>query len=151
MRLSALPIINYQGVNSFCTGNQWTIRSGDPNTLYFQLIDLDASCGGNCGCPQRYIPAAGSILVVTFPSIDCMSTIQITATQNAMDGSIWSIPITAAQRPAGGAVKFSLTSAPNTWNFSVINLLCVEPINGGSDGALADYGTFDYNPSFGED
>lgn len=151
MRLSALPITSFNGINSFCTGNQWTIRGGDPNTLYFQLIDLDVNCAGSCGCPQRYIPAAGSTVIATFPSIDCNNTIRITATQNAQDGSIWSIPITSVQRPSGGAVKFSLSSAPNTWNFSVINMLGVEPLNGGSDGALADYGTFDFNPSFRED
>jgi hypothetical protein len=44
-----------------------------------------------------------------------------------------------------------VTEGSNTRNFSVINMLGVEPINGGSDGALADFGTFDYNPSFGED
>jgi hypothetical protein len=147
MRLSALPIINFNGINSFCTGNQWIIRSGDPNTLYFQLIDLDQNCG--CGCPQRYVAAAGSTMIVTFPSIDCSSIIQITATQNAQDGSVWSIPIVPAQRPSGGAVKFSLTSGSDTWNFSVINMLCVQPLNGGSDGALADYGTYSYYP--GED
>jgi hypothetical protein len=149
MRLSALPITSFNGINSFCTGNQWIIRSGDPNTLYFQLIDLDQTCG--CSCPSRYIAAPGSTMLVTFPSIDCGNTIQITATQNTMDGSIWSIPITPIQRPFGGAVKFSLTSGSSTWNFSVINMLCVEYFNNGSDGSLNDFGVFDSNIGFFEE
>jgi hypothetical protein len=155
MRLSALPIISFNSVNSFCTGNQWIIRSGDSNTLYFELIDLDQSCGQN-NCPSRYIAGVGAAnmptsLLVTFMSIDCSNVIQLPATQNTSDGSIWSVYLSPTQRPFGGAVKFVLTEGTSTKSFSVVNMLCVENVNAGSDGSLQDYGTYSYYPSYGED
>ena len=33
MRLSARVILNYANVNNFSYGNQWIVRSGDPNTV----------------------------------------------------------------------------------------------------------------------
>lgn len=41
MRLSARAIINYANINSFAYANQWIVRQGDTNQLYFQIIDLD--------------------------------------------------------------------------------------------------------------
>jgi hypothetical protein len=149
MRLSAIPLINYQNVNSFCTANQWQIRALEINTLYFQLIDLDNSCGMN-SCPMRYIAGVGSSnqpasMIVTFPSIDCTQTIRATATQDPNDGSIWSVTLSSVQRPYGGSVQFALTQGNNTNYFSVLNMLCVEnPRNCGSDGGLQDSGTFVY-------
>jgi hypothetical protein len=156
MRLSAVPLINFQGVNSFCTANQWIIRSGDQNTLYFQLIDLDQQCSptiaGAGMCPQRYIAGIGvsnqpCSMLVTFPSIDCTTTTQIIATQNPDDGSIWSIQISPSQRPFGGTVQFALTQGNNVNYFSVPNMLCVEyPNCEGSDSPLSDVNVFNYNP-----
>lgn len=156
MRLSAIPIINWNNVNSFCTANQWTIRSGEQNTLYFQLVDLDQSPCCKNGCPSRYVAGVGApnqpaSLIVTFPSIDCKQVVQITAVQDSSDGSIWSVNIPSALRPFGGNVNFSLTQGTVIRNFSVLSMLGVEyPGNQGSDGCLADSGVFNFNPPFGE-
>lgn len=155
MRLSAVPLINFQSVNSFCPANQWIIRNCETNTLYFQLIDLDQTCMpsllGQSPVPQRYIAGVGvqnqpATMIVTFSSIDSTQVNQITAVQNPNDGSIWSVTINANQCVFGGAVKFSLTEGTATRNFLVINVLCVEQLNSGSDGSLADVNTFTYDP-----
>ena len=41
MRLTSVAIINFCSINDFQESSQWTIRASDPNTLYFQLFDLD--------------------------------------------------------------------------------------------------------------
>ena len=45
MRLSAKPIVNYTDINHFSYVNQWIVSAGDPNVLYFQLVDLDQGPG----------------------------------------------------------------------------------------------------------
>lgn len=151
MRISIVPIINFSSINGFCVANQWVIRAGEKNTLYFQLIDLDqSSTCCNSGCPARYVPGIGVgntpvTLVVTFPSIDCTKVIQATAVQDPNDGSIWSVTLSSSQIPQGGALNFTLTQGTTIRNFSVFNILGVEyPGNQGSDISIADSGTFNY-------
>ena len=152
MRLSAKPIISWCNVNMFSYGNQWTVRAGDPLTLYFQLVDLDQgpyAVIGNLNLYQnsgvltgttglRYVAGVGAnapaSLVVTFPSTDSSRVITANATQDPNDGSIWSITIPApavgAPVPNSGNVIFALSeiAAPNTITrkFSVTNMLAVE-------------------------
>lgn len=38
--LSAKPIIAWCDVNMYAVGNQWTVNSGDPQMLYFQILDV---------------------------------------------------------------------------------------------------------------
>jgi hypothetical protein len=86
MRLSAKPIVNYTDINHFSYVNQWIVSAGDPNVLYFQLVDLDQGpanviggytflyappLSGNIGL--RYMAGVGTsnqpvTLTVTFPS-----------------------------------------------------------------------------------
>lgn len=137
MRLSASSISNFANVNAFTFSNQWSIRAGEPNTLYFQLVDLD-NAGFDGNNPQRFIPGItdGSLpvsMVVTFPSINTANIIHATATQNAFDASIWSISLTNLQTPSSGNVMFSITEGSVTRTFAVINLITVEiPQNMGS-------------------
>jgi len=145
MRLYSKAIINWCDVNMYTTGNQWSIRAGDPNTLYFQLIDLDQN-------GLRYVAGVGTAnqpasMLVTFMSIDQSNVIQIAAQQDPNDGSIWSVPISPAQVLFGGNVQFQLTQANMVRNWIVTAMLCVEyPVNCGSDGQLADVNVFNYNP-----
>lgn len=130
MRLSAKAIINYSNINSYKFGNQWTVRSGDANTLYFQLVDLDQD-------GIRYLPGLSDedapTLVVTFPSIDDDAVIALDAAMEANDRSIWSIAIPADSSPSSGNVRFALTADGVTRRFSVLNLMSVEnPLNDGS-------------------
>lgn len=151
MRLSARPLLNYANVNSFSYGNQWIIRAGEPNTLYFQIVDLDqgpASVIGNqpfMGAPTlsgnvglRYMVGVGvpnqpAGIQVTFPSIDDLQVITATAVQEADDKSIWKVVLTSSQKPNTGNVVFAVTEGSSTRRFSALNLMAVEyPQNDGS-------------------
>lgn len=140
MRLSAKALVNWASVNNFDYANQWIIRAGEKNTLYFQLVDLEQ-------CDQlRYVAGVGAgntpvSLTVTFLSIDSTKVIQAIATQDPNDGSIWSVNLSSSQIPQGGNVKFSLTQGTTIRNFSVLALLGVEyPGNDGSDCSIPNAG-----------
>ena len=153
-RLTSQALINFSTINDFQNASQWTIRASDPNTLYFQLFDLDnvskpPYVAMNSGffnaaiqtSPQRYIAGVGVSnqpisMTVTFPSLSPANTFTYTATPNPNDASVWSINIpgyaSAAQSPASGNVIFSLTQDTSTWTWTVINMVAVEMTNMGS-------------------
>jgi hypothetical protein len=136
-RLSAKPILNYQNVNSFKYGNQWSVSAGDSDTLYYQLVDLD-QCGlryiaGEC---TNGVPAA---MRVTFPSCDNAQAFTLVASQVACDGSIWSITIPSTSTPHSGNVIFQLYEGNSLKSFTGLQFLVVgTPQNNGSDGNLPD-------------
>jgi hypothetical protein len=154
-RLTSTPVINFSNINDFQTASQWTIRATDPNTLYYQLFDLDNVVGLspyaplNSGffnaaiqsSPQRYIAGVGSSnqpfsMTVTFPSLDPSRILTYTATPDPNDASVWSFPLpgyaNAAVAPASGNVVFSLTQGTTTWTWTVTNMVAVEMTNQGS-------------------
>jgi len=130
MRLSANLIVNYSNPNMFGTTNQWQIRAGDPNTLYFQLVDLDQN-------KLRYLTGLAGTpvgITVTFPSIDDTKKIVATAVQaNAADGSIWQVNLLSTMVPASGNVIFNLSEGTVMRTFKLMNALSVE--YPGSDGS----------------
>lgn len=153
MRLSARPLLNYVNVNNFSYGNQWIIRAGDPNVLYFQIVDLDQgpanvigqfaplnsfganpSLSGSVGL--RYMVGVTNTpagITVTFPSIDDTQVINATAVQDPNDKSIWSVTLGQNQKPASGNVQFAVAEGSQIRRFSALNLLNVEdPQNDGS-------------------
>jgi len=154
MRLTSTPIINFSTINDFQNASQWTIRATDPNTLYYQLFDLDNVSQPpyvpmNSGffnaaiqtSPQRYIAGIGAsnqpaVMTVTFPSLDPTRTLTYTATSDPNDASVWSITLPgyaiAAVAPASGNVIFSLTQGTKTVTWTVINMVAVEMTNQGS-------------------
>ena len=155
MRLTSIPIINFSTINDFQESSQWTIRASDPNTLYFQLFDLDNVTttsspylplnGGFFNAaipsqPQRYIAGVGTSnqpasMTVTFPSLDPSNILTFTATPNANDASVWSISLpgytNSAQAPSSGNVIFRLTQGLNTVTWVVQNMVSVEMTNQG--------------------
>lgn len=157
MRLSARAVINYNSVNSFSYAEEWSVREGDQNTLYFQLIDLDQD-------GLRYMAGIGAsntpaILTVTFPSnaaalnsfvggnngnipltntfnfpvIDPTQVFSLVAVQaDSADSSLWKVVIPSNMIPNSGNVQFSLVEGSNpAKRFSVLNLISVEPLNNG--------------------
>lgn len=120
MRLFAKVIKNFSDINHFSFSNQWAIRAGEPNSLYFQLVDLDQD-------GLRYMPQDPSAAVaVNFPSIDDAKKIVVNATQIAGDGSVWKVDLTNLQIPNSGNVVFTVTENSVARKFSVINLIAVE-------------------------
>jgi len=154
MRLSARVILNYANVNNFSYGNQWIVRAGDPNTLYFQLVDLDQSPSAIIGGPNlfnsggtqvfnssiglRYMAGIGVSnqpfsVSVTFPSIDSATMITLNATQaDPADSSIWKVSIPSSAQINAGNVQFSVAEGSAIRKFGVTNLLNVEFPNNGS-------------------
>ena len=152
MRLSAKPILAFNSVNNYSFGNQWIIRAGDPNTLYFQILDIDQAIQGNnqgfgifsgitpvgTTAGLRYLVGIGGSnqpysVSVTFPSIDNSKVLTLVAVQaDANDSSIWKVSIPSNKTPAGGNVQFSVTEGSNVRTFSVLNILDVEYLNNGS-------------------
>jgi hypothetical protein len=146
MRLSANLIVNYANINQFSFTNQWKIRLGDPNTLYFQLVDLDqninntnGSNGQNSYGPTsslRYIAGCGTqnqpvSMKVTFCSIDDTKTLTVQAqpADIACDGSVWAVTLSGTQYVNSGNVFFSLTEGNSTRTFYIMNGLAVELVN----------------------
>ncbi len=121
MRISALPIKNFANVNQFTFGNEWSIRAGDPNTLYFQLVDLDQN-------NLRYLAGISQTagITVTFLSIDDSLVINITAIQNPNDKSIWSVVISPAQTINSGSVRFAISEGSDIRRVSIPNMIVVE-------------------------
>jgi len=145
MRLSAKPIITWGDVNNYDFGNQWIVNSGDPLTLYFQLVDVDQAIQGNgqgfgifsgitplgTTAGLRYMVGVGSsnnpyTVKVTFPSLDNSQQITLTATQSdPNDSSIWQVSVPANQAIGGGNVQFAVYEGNNVRRFSVLNMLDV--------------------------
>jgi len=147
MRLTSVPIINFSNINDFQETSQWTIRASDPNTLYYQLFDLDnitstqapfsALNGGFFNAaiqnyPQRYIAGVGTSnqpisMTITFPSLSIGKTLTYTGTPDPNDASVWSFNIpgyaNVGYGPSSGNVIFTLTQG--------INMLAVEQTNQG--------------------
>jgi hypothetical protein len=153
MRLSAKPIINWCGVNMYSFGNQWIVRSGDPVTLYFQILDTDQAIVSNSSgaylfsgitplgttAGLRYLVGIGSQnqpygITVTFPSIDRTKVLTYIAVQaDPNDSSIWSVTLPASAIPAGGCVQFAIQEGTSIRRFSVNQMLAIEnPQNCGS-------------------
>lgn len=153
MRLSAKPIINWANVNDYTFGDQWTVRAGDPNTLYFQILDIDKAVQGNgqgfgifsgtspvgTTAGLRYLLGVGVSnqpfgIMVTFPSIDDSKAITVAAQQaDPNDSSIWKVALAPSQTPGGGNVQFAIQEGTTIRRFSVTNMIGVEdPTNNGS-------------------
>ena len=153
MRLSANLIKAYNSINSFTFGD-WSIRANEPETLYFQIVDLDqmpwqsyppsiwpnvvqASPNQNS---LRYLTGIGSpnqpvIVTVTFPTLNCNSSpLTITATAvDPADASLFMVSLTALQVPGSGNVIFSVQEGANIRRFFVQDGISVEnPLNLGS-------------------
>jgi hypothetical protein len=125
MRLSANFVVNWANVNQFAYEEQWKIRAGDPNTLYFQLVDLDQNS-------IRYLAGIGMTnqpygVVVTCPSVDNSKVLQFQAIQaDVNDASIWKIVIAPTQIPSSGNVVFNVIEGSNSRTFKIMNGLNVE-------------------------
>jgi hypothetical protein len=158
MRISAKAIINYTDTNHFAYADQWIVRAGDSNTLYFQLVDLDQA-------GLRYMPGVSLInqpvnltvtfptnaaslytfnantnggfvpfgSTVTFPVLDQSQVFTVTAVQaSSFDPSIWSVSFSSLQTPNSGNVQFTLIEGTNVRKFFVTNLIDVEHLNSGN-------------------
>lgn len=142
MRLSANLIVNFANINQFSYENQWQIRLGDPNTLYFQIVDLDqninntnGSNGQNLNGPTsslRYMVGCGISnqpfsVQVKFCSIDDTKALTVQAIQvDDCDSSVWSVTLAQTQVVNSGNIYISVTEGTLTRTFRLMNALAVE-------------------------
>lgn len=126
MRLNSKPIINFGNINNFDYATEWQIRSGEPNRLYFQIVDLDKDS-------HRYMPTDPSYSVqVIFPAINPANVYTKVAVQaSALDNSIWYVDILDTDQPSTGSVQFALTEGSVTRKWSMLDGLLVENVNNG--------------------
>lgn len=146
MKLNANLIRSYNSVNSFTFGD-WSIRANEPNTLYFQLVDLDQipwmtyppsiwpnviqqSTNQNA---LRYLTGIGGsnqpvIVTVLFPTLSCgdnpLSIVAVLV--DPSDTSLFKVDLTALQVPGSGNVIFSVQEGSTTRKFFVQDGISVE-------------------------
>lgn len=127
MRLSARPIINYSDINHFRFASEWSIRQDEPNTLYFQVVDLDQEL-------LRYLSSdAAYTASVIFPSANAdgsdltKSALQV----SALDRSILSVSLLSTEVPRTGNVRFEFTENGVTRRFTLLQGIVVEKTNEG--------------------
>lgn len=100
MVLSYKFLNNVKDVNTFDEVEEITLLRGNPSTLYFRLVQTQASTDPSLcenSVQRRYIPAAGSTVTMYFEHIDVCKCFNRTAIQPfpTQDPSIWSIQIMA--------------------------------------------------------
>ncbi len=123
MRLSLIPLVSYQNNNSFRVASEWEIRSGEANTLYFQLVDLDQD-------KIRYMAASGATMTVNFPGVDGNLT-KTALVANALDPSIWSVSLLSTDIFGSGNIQIILTEGASVKKAWAYDVLSVEPGNPG--------------------
>lgn len=95
-------------LNDFAEKLQVTLQDGSTNRLCLRLVDLDKKT--DCGY-QRYIPAAGSSLVLNLKSPDLNNNLQKTAVAPYPDGdrSFWCADFLPAEKFSFQGVTATLT------------------------------------------
>jgi hypothetical protein len=110
MLLTARLLQDVGGVNVFRPADRIAFTEGDPQDVYFQLVDasLDTDLKPS---GRRYAPAAGAVLQVTVISIDSSKQFTRVASQPfPQDPSIWKLSILSSDKVAGTvSLGFQLT------------------------------------------
>lgn len=111
MLLSARILTNLNGVNDFDYDTEMRFFEGDGPTIFLQLMDMsrDKAVDGFNPAGRRYVPAAGSVLSVTFDSIDDAKKVTRFAVQPypSLDGSLWRVDLLPTD-PVRGTVTLRL-------------------------------------------
>ncbi len=112
MRLG-ITVLDLTTVNQFRAQPSLRLVSGDPATLYVQLLNESYDCSSFDPQTIRYVPNTGATLSVVLDNIDTSRRITKAATQPfAGDASIWSISLTpseSARLEGTISLKFTLT------------------------------------------
>lgn len=104
MNLSTRFLSNVANVNSFIYVDRPTFTEGDTSDVYLQLIDkeLDTPAFNYYPPYRRFVPIAGSTLIVVLMSLDSTRVVTKAATQPFVgDSSIWKFSVTPSDRLRG--------------------------------------------------
>lgn len=123
MRVSAIPLIDVQGVNDFVYATEVKFSYGDATDVYFQIVDLEKNLQQHGYNPAglRYIPEATATIRVTIKNIDSAKEIVRYASKPfAQDSSIWKFSIMATDGVVGTiSINILLTEATRTLTASL--------------------------------
>ena len=128
--LSARPLVNVFGVNSFDVAQSVAVNKGDAFTFDFQVIDKDQWPAHQAYNPSglRYIPDTGATLSVEVININpANSFTRVCSNPFAGDRSIWRASFLSTDPiPAGTvSIKFVLTEGPLVRSFALAGILRV--------------------------
>ena len=143
MRLGFRILGNVQNVNSYNIPPSYTLYTGNPDTLYFQLVNLDqpgpqasnfggtSSIGG--GDYLRFMPASDAMVTANFNSIDLNLNLTKIAAQpfaaSPADPSIWYVPILPSDQIAFNSMTLTLTTGGQSYTL----LPLTELVSSGTD------------------
>ncbi len=124
MLLSAKMLNNVGSVNTFDVSQQTSFTEGDLPVIYLRLVDLQSKV-------DRYIPATGATLSVTFTNVDTSKTFTKVATQPYTgDRSIWSFTFISSEHVKGTlSLQLTLTEGSTVTRGLVNSALLVQPFN----------------------
>ena len=123
MLLGAKLLKNNAILNDFKVLSQVVLKSGDPTTIYFQLVNREAETKD-----LRYIPSSTATVTVTFPALDQAKIVTKTASKvfPTDDRSIWKVTLNASDKVFTGDIRISLVEGADTFNATIQQALQVE-------------------------
>jgi hypothetical protein len=127
MRIYIRPLKNVDNVNAFAYSSEFSVYDGQPNDLYFQIVDLDR------GENFRYMPVAGSSASLSFLNIDSSKQFERSGSQPfPLDPSIWKVSTSASELMTSGNVVLNLTENGITRKYLVQSVIYTNSTNVGS-------------------
>lgn len=130
MRLGAIFLVDFGGVNAYREAEHIEMNAGDTLDVYIQLRDMSVQSvfEGYKNPGRRYIPVASSTLTVKIDTMDALDAVSLTkvASQpfDTLDASIWKFTILATD-PVRGTHRLKLTltepGAPDVVTKGVVN------------------------------
>ena len=91
-----------QNVNSFVPASSVEIVRGNPGKLYLRLWNKHLN--------DRYVPASGATMWVTFDNLDLSAAVQRAAVAEfAGDSSIWYVPLLATDQLQYNSIRVTLS------------------------------------------
>lgn len=104
MNLSVRFLSNVANVNSYIYIDRPTFYEGDSADVYFQLVDkeLDTPAFNYYPPYRRFVPAAGTTLIITLMSLDSTKIVTKAAIQPFIgDASIWKFSVSPSDKLKG--------------------------------------------------
>lgn len=125
MSVALICLKNVSDVNNFEEATELSLVQGNPETLYFRIVNHDRAVGD--GIYERFIyPTSPTVsLTIKFNAIDTNGSISLPATLAFPndDRSIYSVPILPSCKIAYGSVQGVLTVGANTYKLELLTEL----------------------------
>jgi len=132
MRLGFIFLNNYQNINSFNEVISLEVNNGNPDTIYFRIVNLD-SMDAN-GKYLRYIPAIGSHLSVVFNNIDSNKlAYKIPSPVGADDRSIYMVHVMRTDTLSAQSFEVTLFEGFNIIKLKPASMLVVSEAGNGAN------------------